>query len=186
MNLKTKANLREQILGGIVILALLMLFFRVVVLPQQVEKEKKRGQHQALLLEKNALEKFNLALQERPITLRKEAPRATPALQVLHGERAAMATEVPELLAKIVHPAFLKGVTLKEMGHTPPKEEERFKKEGFFLKLQGSYYQIIHYVERIEQAPAMVTLDHLTLKTIDPKAAQVDMELTGTLFAKIK
>lgn len=186
MDLKEKANPREQVLGFLVIIALFVMFLRVLYFPKRGEAQGFRGQIQNLKLEKEALTKFTEALiqatqktgpdkQKNPLSL-------SVKLRVLRGELPSVTEETAPLLSLLTSPQFLTGITIKSMSDLPPKKEEGYQKSSFFMNAQGSFPHIIQYLEKIEQVPALMAIDNVALKTIDTRASEVDLELNGTLF----
>lgn len=186
MDLKEKANPREQLLGFLVIVALFVMFLRVLYFPKREEAQGFRGQIQNLKLEKEALTKFTEALLQAMRKTGREdqkSPISIPIkLRVLKGELPAVTEETAPLLSLLTSPQFITGITVKSMSDLPPKKEEGYQKSSFFINAQGSFPHVIHYLKKIEQVPALMAIDNVALKTIDTRASEVDLELNGTLF----
>ena len=184
IDLKKTANPREQWLGVLVIVALFVMFFRIVYFPKKEDVDQMKGQIQSIQLEKEALEKFTQALL-------KTAPQGQEAQtknnrsikeQILMGETKPLANALPPLLSYITSQKFLKGIVIKAISDIPLKQETGYKKADFFIDAQGSFGNITRYLERIEKVPALVGISNVTIKAIDTKATQVALELGGTLF----
>lgn len=189
LNLKQKANPREQLLGIVAILAVVVMFFRVIYLPKRDAARQRKTQIQNLTLEKEALKKFTEALvQATQKSLSQKAREqkgvadVPTKIRVLRGELPPVADKTAPLLALLTSPRFTQGITVRSMSDLPPKKENNYEKSSFFINVQGSFPQVLRYVERIEEVPALTMIDNVSLKTIDTKGTEVELELNGTLF----
>ncbi|MDO8526405.1 MAG: hypothetical protein Q7T03_01815 [Deltaproteobacteria bacterium] len=182
VDFKKLANPREQILALLVVLALLAMFFRVIYAPKREATQQLQSQIQNLKLEKEALEKFTEALRNKQPLPEGGKETSSLKMQILKGEVKPIVNKTATLLAFITSQQFLRGVRIKGMSDIPPKSLQGYKRADFFLDAQGPFRSVISYVDRIEQTPALVLLENLSIKSIDTKATQVDMELNGTLF----
>lgn len=180
MELKTLAKPREQILALVAILGILVLFFRTFYFPKRIEKSQLEVQIQNLKLEKEALEKFTQALLKQvPKAGKEETP---PKIRILKGEMAPFAQETSHLLAQISTPEFLKGVRIKKMSDLPPQKREGYSQSNFLINAQGPFQNVYSFLDRTEHFPALMVVDNITLKALDSKAANVELEMNGTLF----
>lgn len=180
MDFQTIAEPREKILALIVILGILVSFLRAVYIPMRQEQTQLSTRIRNLELEKGSLEKFTQALLKQMPEEKGEV--LSPQLKILKGEMAPYAKETSILLSQLSASEFLKGLAVKKMSDLPPEKKEGYLLSHFSLNTQGPFQTIFDFLERVEKFPALMTTDNLTLKVLDTKAAQVELELNGTLF----
>ena len=188
INLAQKATLREQVLGGAAILGLLVIFVRVIYLPYQVTQKKINQEVSNLMMEKEAIQKFTTALS-KTLTETEPTPERksrSAKIQILNGTVEPVAEDMAPLLAELTARSQLKGITVTKMNDLPPKQENGYTTSGFFINMQGRFRDIVNYLERVQQIPALFSIDTITLKNIDPQVAHVDVELGGVLFKREK
>lgn len=180
MELGTKAKPREQILALIAALGILVLFMRIFYFPERVAQMGLASKGDNLKLEKEALEKFTQALLKQ-LPLKKEST-LTPQLKILKGEMAPFAKETSLLLTQLTTPQFLRGVAVKKMSDLPPQKKDGFYHSAFLVHSQGPFQNVFNFLGRVERFPALMTIDNITLNSLDSKAAQVELELSGTMY----
>lgn len=185
MELKKTANRREQLLGALVIVGILIMFVRVVYGPKKDFNAGIKVKRDALKAEKESLEQLTKVLTEKMAKTESTNTfdRLSTKLEILKGEKEPLAKETSALLAHITGKPFLKGVVLKEVSDQSPKTLGGYKSAAFFLNAEGSFSNIVRYMERVEQLPALLTIDDVSLQSITVKSKQLSAELTGTLFA---
>lgn len=186
INLAQKATLREQVLGGVAILGLLVIFVRVIYLPHRVTQKKVDQEISNLMMEKEAIQKFTTALS---LTLAEAEPSPerksrSAKMQILKGTVEPVAEEMAPLLAELTARSRLKGITIIKMNDLPPKQEKGYTTSGYFINIRGRFRDIVNYLERVQQIPALFSVETVTLKTIDPQVASVDLEFGGVLFKR--
>ena len=184
IDLKKGANPREQILGALVLLAVFVMFLKVIHLPKQEATAQLKTQINTLKLEKEALQKFTAALLAT-LPQKKEGQREQPGnfdIQILKGKGEPVAKTISPLLEYITTPQFLNGVAIKSMSYLEPKNENGFVRTSFAVEAHGSFRMITRYLERLANLPALVRIDNVSVKTTDPKAAKVDIEINASLF----
>lgn len=182
MDFKTRSNPREQILALLAIAAIFLLYLRLVAVPKREAKLQLRQQIATLLTQKEALEKFTLALSHQLSSGTEKAGTDGNPLKVLRGEQSPIATETANLLAEITAPSFLRGIQVKEMRHLPPETADGYSRANFFLEVHGSYPQLTRYLEDLENLPALMVIDDITLKGLTEKSGWLGLEINGTLF----
>jgi len=183
-DLKKVANTREQVLAGLVMLAIFVMYARVFYSPKSTEVARLKSQVKNLKMEKEALEKFTQALRETTLKEQLKAAKEPPSIkiQVLRGDVKSVAKETSALLSLVTSQPFLKGILVKEMNDLPLKQEKGYKKGDFFINAQGPFRNMTDYLDRIRKLPVLLVLENIDLKVVDTKAAKVEIELNGALF----
>ena len=176
--------MREQLLAGLVMLAIFVMFVRVIYSPKKDEVTRLKSQVKNLKMEKDALNKFTQALRETALKEQLQVAKELPSIkvQVLKGDVKSVAKETAALLSLVTSQPFLKGILVKEMSDLSPKQEKGYKKADFFINAQGSFRNMIDYLDRIRKLPVLLVLENIDLKVVDEKAARVELELNGALF----
>ncbi len=180
MEFKTTAKPREQILALVVVLGILVAFLRGIYLPHRLEQAQLETKVQTLRLEKDALEKFTQALLKQ--LPQKKKRETSPKLKILKGEMAAYAEATSLLLAQLTTPQFLRGAAVKKMSDLPPEKKNGYYQSSFLIGSQGPFQNVFGFLERVEQFPALMTVDNIMLKSLDTKAAYVELELSGMMY----
>lgn len=180
MDLKAIAKPREQILALMVVLGILVAFFRGIYLPARAEYTQLGSKIQNLKLEKEALEKFTQALLKQ-VPMKRES-NLSPQLKILKGDMASYAEETSLLLAQFTTPQFLKGIDVKKMSDLPPVKKNGHYQSSFFINVQGPFQNILDFLGRVEQFPSLTTVNNITVKALDSKAAYVELDLDGTMY----
>lgn len=180
MDLKAIAKPREQILSLIAAIGILILFLRAVYFPHRIAQSQLSTKIYNLELEKEALEKFTQALiKQLPKVKAKET---SPQLKVLRGEISPYAEETALLFSQMTSPQFLRGVEVKKMSDLPPDPKNGLAVANFSIRVEGPFRNVSHFLERVEKFPALMTIDNITLQTLDSKASRVDLEVNGSLY----
>lgn len=182
MDLKAKANPREQILVLLVVASIFLLYLRLVAVPKRQAKMDLKQQIKTVQVEKEALEKFTGALIAKIPEIATRQGGESPPLKILRGEQSPHATETASLLEKITQPRFLEGITVKEMSHLPPESVNGYAKSGFFLEVQGSYPQLTRYLEELENFPALMVIENITLKSLENQPSLLSLSINGILY----
>lgn len=172
-------------LASLVIVALVIMFFRVIYAPNRDVNLQLNVQKNNLRMEKEALEQFTQALSQK--TLKSEATntydRLSMKLEILKGIKKPLTKETSVLLATLTGKPFLRGVVVKEMNDLPVKEEAGLRKAGFSIVAQGSFPNILRYIARMEQLPVLMTIDDVSLKSVSLTSKELELELYGTLLS---
>lgn len=185
MELYRTANKREQLLSGAAMVLILIIFFRLVYIPSNQNQVNLNTQIINLRMEKDALEKFVKALQQKLPSLKGREIKGpmTAKTKILMGEEEPMTENVAELFKLLSAHSFLKGVRIQELSHIPLKSANGYTEQSFFIGLEGTFRNVAAYLSRVEALPALLSVDNLSIKVVTPKASEIRLELNGSLFA---
>lgn len=181
VDLSQPATLREQIMFGLVALALVVFFMRVMLAPLN----RKIGEHQvrrnALRLERDALIKFAQVIP----AVEKQAfsQKRNLKTRVLLGEIRSDFENFPALLSEITSPRFLGGVVIDNLSHQVPVSDQGYSRTDFTLVVRGGFNSVMQYMGRLEQFPALFRIEQFDLKTSEGQAQDVVAELVGRFFS---
>jgi len=181
VDLDQVANRREQILFALVALVLIVLFFRVFYAQQSRKINEADKKLQALSMEKNALIKFAAStpsLQKSETLSRKKGIK----MKILFGEVKDVYQEVTTLLAQLTEPGFLGRIKVQKMSFEPDVSEKGYRKTDFSLNILGSYLDVVQYLERLEQFPALFRLESVNLQSAEGHPQELMAEVRGRFF----
>ncbi len=183
VDLDAQANLREQILFGMVILFVVILFFRVVYKGQGQRVEILRGQIEALQVEKEALIQYSSAT---PRIVRETllSERRGIKFKILAGQVRSSYDDLSALLKEITAPQFLGSVRVENLSTLPAVLDQgfSFSRTDFTLDVRGSFADLLQYLERVEQFPALANLENISLKIAEGQPQDVQAEILGRFF----
>ena len=178
---KKSISPREQVLSGLVLLAFVTMFFRVVYFPKRDGNEDLAKKIVASELEQSSLEKFTQALMQatpQKVTLQVQSP----ALQVLKGSEKPAAKAIADLLSILSDRDFLQGLSVKELNDLPPKQERGYRKITFTVKVAGPFVAAMNYIKRVENLPVLLSVDLIEMLSPAFQSEEITLELIGTLI----
>jgi hypothetical protein len=160
-NLDQVASLREQLLFAAVVLALVVVFFRVAYAPLASQVEVRRARVQGLVLERDALVRFS---RTTPVVSRGGSDVAHGAkMRLITGAVRPTFRLLSDLLSEVSHPNFLGGVEVRSLSYLAPAKDEGYERTDFSLKVAGGFSQVIRYLERLENFPALFHIQDLSM-----------------------
>jgi Tfp pilus assembly protein PilO len=185
INLNQAASPREQLLFGLILVALLVgLLFGLASSPLR-ELGGERSQLQALESEKKLLKKFLEATPSVYKTFTSRPPEGVK-FKVLLGEVESSFEDVPLLLKEITALPFLKGVHVEGVSYQPETSEVGFTRSDFVLEVAGTFTEIVNYLESLEDFPALFQIKDLVLSLSEVGAGEVKAQLSCRFFKKAR
>lgn len=181
VDLDAQANLREQILFGMVVLFVVILFFRIIYKGQGQRVEILRGRIEALQVEKEALIQFSEGM---PRVARETllSERRGIKFKILAGQVRSSYDDLSALLKEITAPQFLGTVQVENLSTLPAVLDQGFLKTDFTIDVRGSFADLLQYLERVEQFPAVAILENISLKSAEGQPQDVQAEILGRFF----
>ena len=183
MDLKKIANTREMILALLFMVAFFSMFLRAFYLPRAAEIQKMKQRISAMQLEKDALEKFALALTSQdPVKL--EAMEGPPnvKLVLLSGTKKPAQKSISELLETLAGSSFRQGIHIDSLHYTTPVVENGITKTSFVVNAGGSFARLITFVEKMDTLEALVSIDGISLNIEAMGGPLVTLELSGSFY----
>lgn len=175
MNLGRSATKKEMMLFGVLMLALLNAIPRFAYKPFSKIIADNTQKIANMEMEKTALINFTATTPtlEKTETLHAKGIK----MKVLLGEIQSDYAEVTSLLNSLTDRNFLKGIDLEKLAYQSPNYEEGYSKTQFAMQLSGLFPDLVQYVERLEQFPALFNIDELTLKSAQDKELPEKIEV---------
>ena len=177
------ASRREQILFGIILILSMVFFLKGVYVAKLAEARLVQAQVESFELERSVLQRF----LERTPTL--TIPPASPLqgdikLMILEGKAETPFADLPSLLPRLTAPQFLEGVRVRGLAFQPVMREAGYSRVDFSLEAGGSFGEMISFLERIENLPALIHVKDLVLSAQEGRATEVRAELSLRFFKK--
>jgi Tfp pilus assembly protein PilO len=181
IDLNQPATLREQIMFGLVALALVVFFLRVILAPLSQRIGEHQARRNALRLERDSLIKF---AQMSPLVDKQAFSRKRNLkTRILLGEIRSDFENFQALLAEITSPRFLGGVVIDNLSHQVPVSDQGYSRTDFTLVVRGGFNSVMQYMGRLEQFPALFRIEQFDFKTSEGQAQDVVAELVGRFFS---
>ncbi len=170
---------REQLLFVGFLLALVFVLFRMGYAPMAESLSKIKTQTQTLLLEKVSLQKMALVPPEKlkPLSRRKDVK-----IRILTGDILPAYQDVSTLLTRLTEPAFIGGMQIQDLSYAPVVELAGYEFVDFKMKLRGSFIDVLRYIEKMEEFPALFSLENLSVHVIEGQTQEVESEILGRFF----
>jgi Tfp pilus assembly protein PilO len=171
-----KAVLREQILFGVVIIAIFFLFFKMVYVEKGKMIQIETTRLENLTLERDAIKKFE-AVAPVP-SLHAVAPSLNnPHYKALLSLSEGRTTNATEFLQLVTSARFLQSVKVSQVESSEKMATEGYKVIVYLLKLKGGFRDVVQYVAQLEALEAVIKLDEVSMKINESSASEVDLEL---------
>ncbi len=180
-----KATRREQALFAAMFLVSLLFFAPGFFKSRLEEVGLNRARLVALQSERNALEKFirtTPSLEGVPSRPRTKEIK----LKVLAGEIDSPALDLTTLLSRITAPAFLKAAQVTSFSYQAEVKEAGFGRTDFLLETSGSFGDLVGYLERLEEFPALFFIKDLIVSSGEGGGSVVRAEISCRFFRKEK
>ncbi len=179
VDINLPANKREQLLFAVVLVFFVFVFFRVVHGPQAGRLENVKRQVSSLRFEKEALMKLSLPSAEKLHSLSR---RKGVKMKILAGDITPVYRDVSMLLTRLTEPSLLGGLSIQDLNHQPPVKEKGYDRTDFKMKARGSFTDVLRYVEKMEEFPALFSLESLNVQVVEGQPQEVDSEIVGRFF----
>lgn len=176
MDLSQRATLREEILFGLVLLGLVIIFVRVVLAVPSAKIKTANSKREALFSEKEALTKF---VATTPVLQNKTLLKKGIKTKILMGEIRSDYRRLSDILERVTEPVFLGGVTIDKISHQPAIQEKGFSRTDFNLQVRGSFGHVMRYLDQLEQFPALFYVQQLEVTAAEGQAQEVSGGIAG-------
>lgn len=103
-------------------------------------------------------------------------------MKILSGEVTATSHTVNDLLGHLSEPSFLGGMEIQKMSFLPESREKGYRQTDFTINLSGNFPDMVRYLERLEQFPALFYLETVNLTAAEGQPQELNIELTGRFF----
>lgn len=179
VDLNQRSTTREQVLFALVLVVMVVVFLKGLYAPQLRKVESLKGKILSLTLQRDALKKFAMLSPEK---VRSLSRRKGVKIKILSGELTPAYQDLTSLLAELTRPAVLSGVSVQYLSYQPSAQEEGYMRTDFAINVRGSFTDVLNYVERMEQFPALFHLEGVSLKIIEEQPQEVESEIQGRFY----
>ncbi|GEM_PF-3093054 len=181
IDLDQVANSREQLLFGLVALALLFFIFNNIYSPQVKKVELAKTQKAALQLEKDALIRFSTVtpvIQQNTTLSHKKGVK----VKILFHEMKPICSDVTCLLAQLTDQGLTGSLKVKDVNYQPPVKDKGFVKTDFKMHILGDFLSILQYLERSDQFPALFNIEKIAVRIVEERHPDLEAEIDGRFF----
>ena len=175
------ANLREQVLFGLVSFVLIVLFFKSYYTPKAAEVAELNKTIQTLNQEKQALTHFSSSM---PVLKKEEATSNKKGVKVkiLFGEIKSNFQDLSSVLSQITAPDYLGDVVIQKVSLDPLSLDKGYRRIDFSLNVLGNFQDLMQYLQNLEQFPALFTVQRLNLRTAEGHVQELEADIFIRFF----
>ncbi len=177
------ANVKELVLFGLVLVMVTVSFFRLFYSSQSQQVTGVKRQVEALEMEREALKKF---LETTPKVFQDERLNKKMGLKarILQGEVQPAYRDIEGLLTQLTDPVFLSGVVIEQFSYRPrvDDKEKGWSRTEATLNLVGSFSDVVGYLERLEQFPALFSVENVSFDVPKDQPQELKVEVQGVLY----
>lgn len=177
------AQRREQALFAGFLLAFVFFYFHMVYFPQSEKLATIQKKTDSLQLEKKALVKL---IDIPPSKVRPLSRRKDVKMKILSGDIQSTYNNVSLLFTRLTEPAFLGGISIQDLSYAPAVKEKGYERTDFRLKMRGSFSEILHYLEKMEEFPALFSLEGVNIANVEGQPQEIESEMSGHFFRIMK
>ncbi|HBF13943.1 MAG TPA: hypothetical protein DDW49_11255 [Deltaproteobacteria bacterium] len=182
--LTTIASSRETILAIVLLLAIVIIFNRTFYSPKAEEIKKIKAEVTTLQKEQKTLKDQNklLLTQQQKKQAQNLNSTDNTKLLILKGEIKPDIKDTTTLLSHITNMNSEHRLNMGSLSTTKISEGSGFTKAPFTLTTSGFFPQVLAFIEQMDNIPALVAVDAITL-TNDPMIeGHMGLEMRATLY----
>jgi hypothetical protein len=178
------ANFREQILFGVVIVVMVVSFFRVFHAPQSKQIGELKKGLSGLQMEQQALSKF-LATTPKIFEQGASDQHRSMKAKIVNGEMPSAFHEIETVVTQFADPAFLGGAVIEKLSYQAKvmEKDKGWSHTDATINLVGTFSDIVGYLERLEQFPALFSVENVSFDVNETQPQELKVEVKGSLYA---
>lgn len=188
-SLKKQAHLRESILAMIGILAICYMgysFFytpaktRVKDLAAKISGEEEKATGVIKLIE--ALQKKQNEEMAGGGHQVKSTSMANARIDLIKDYKDPLYKNTSEFLNAITQFDFKSNLKIESLNYSAPTKNKGYTSSQFHLVASGQFVKIIEFMQKLEDIPALVSLDSIDININKSDANLVSIDLSGTYY----
>jgi Tfp pilus assembly protein PilO len=182
-DLKKVATSRELLLAIMVLMALLLVFYRVLFEPRSELNEELQKQMTTLDAQIKSLEKEVKALkdnQSRNIAAQNTTTSLNKKVQILKGERPTSIVSISNLMNHVTQVS--RGILVHSLSTGNDMDSSNFKKTPLTIKARGNYAQVMAFLEEMDKIEALVSIDKINLQMDEIVKGDINLEMVATMY----
>lgn len=188
-NLKKQAHLRESILAMIGILAICYLGYSIFYTPAKTkvkdftakiteEEERITGVQKLIeaLQKKQREEMAGISQQAQDTTM------ANSRVELIKSYREPVYKNVSEFLNAMTQIDFKSNLRVESLNYSAPVQNKGYSASQFHMVASGQFGKMIEFMQKLEDVPALVSLDSIDINISKTDVNLVSMDLSGTYY----
>ena len=187
--LKKQAQIRESLLAIIVIIGLCFACYMNLYKPKQIKTADLNKQIKEIVEKKTGIEKLNHALEAKQklqsLEMQKQEQMAEtldPRILMIKNQQDSDYKDISQFLNQITKPDFKSSISINSLKYDATSKMKGYDQTKFFLVLSGRFANIIEFIDKLEDIPALISLDKIDIKTNPNDANMVNLDLSGTFY----
>lgn len=188
-NLKKPAKVREIVLASLALLSLCYLNFTWFFSPKQKEINYYNTQLDKVVKEATSLKKL-ITVLDNQIKKTQQALDKQVAQQSQNSSenfkfskyKTKKYKNISDFFQAITHPLFVAGLNITALKYNDTHNHGGFKSNTYTLEVEGRFSRITNLIDRLQNFPALVSIDQMSLKTKANDTSQVTLSLDGTFY----
>lgn len=187
--LKKPAQVRESVLAIIVMLTICYMSYNTFYSPKKKLATELSDKVTKIEAEIKSVTQLNQTLQkkyeEQEVEMKKESKEVASQNQKLQMIQRSMSPEyrnISDFLSAVTHPRFRIKLVIDSFKYDAPKKEKGFTSSVFKITASGKFQNMVEFIRKLEEVPALVSLDNISIKISDKDTSLVFLDLSGTFY----
>lgn len=188
-NLKKQAHLRESILAMFGILALCYLGYSFFYTPAKKRVDdfsvKISEEEERATGVKKLIEALQNKQSEEMAGNHQQAQSGTGMIsrvELIKNYREPAYKNVSEFLNAMTQLDFKSNLRIESLNYSAPVSNKGYTSSQFHLVASGPFGKIVEFMQKLEEVPALVSLDSIDINISKSDVNLVSMELNGTYY----
>lgn len=181
--LTKNAQTREVLLFVLTFFLLLFVFFRYVYTPLSGKIGGVGERLKTIAFEQKALKGQIETLRQQDVKKRSTLKIGENVkLAILKGERGAGIRDIHTLIQTISSPRFQYGLVIHTLSIKPTESRNGHLATPFQLVTRGSFDQIISFIAKLDNLPALVLVDSIDLSMDREHDNEINLEVSASFY----
>ncbi|MBF0106272.1 MAG: type 4a pilus biogenesis protein PilO [Deltaproteobacteria bacterium] len=187
--LKRQAQIRESIMVGIMMVLMCYATYAFFYAPKKKMAQDLKAQIAEITEKKSGIEKLNKALLEKYEEQKKEMKKQAmmvetldPRIKMIKDQKDYGYGSINQILSHITQEDFKLKVSINSLKYDLPISQKGYKATFFYIMATGRFVDVMEFVENIEDIPALISLDNISINTNKSDSNRVNVDLKGTFY----
>lgn len=187
--LKKPAQARETVLAVLVMLTLCYMSYITFYSPEKKLATERSEKFNKVQAEIKSVMQLNQTLQkkyeEQEMEIKKESKEMASQNQKLQMIQRSVSPEyrdISDFLKAITHPKFRSKMVIDSFKYDAPRKDKGFTASQFKITASSKFQNVVEFIKKLEEVPALVSLDNLSIKLSDQDTSLVFLDLSGTFY----
>lgn len=187
--LKKPAQVRESLLAILVMLAICYMSYINFYSPKKDLATEIFDKVTKIEADIKSVTQLNETLQkkyeEQEKEMKKESKEVASQNQKLQMIQRSVSPEyqnISDFLKAVTHPRFRSKMIIDSFKYDAQRKDKGFASNQFKITASGKFQNVVEFIKKLEEVPALVSLDNLSIKLSDLDTSLVSLDLSGTFY----